>query len=180
MVQKTPLIQPRKDIQTVTSEGKSVKKRIEGVVLRSAVTLPDERGTICEIYNPAWGVHPEDLVYVYEVTIRPTYVKGWVVHELQDDRIFVSYGTLRFVLFDNRPDSPTYKLINDFTIGEHNRALITIPKGVFHAVQNVDIKDSMFVNMPTRPYDHANPDKRRLPLVNDLIPFSFERQIGGE
>lgn len=173
-------IAPRKDVQTVTPEGKSVKKLIDGVVVRPAVTLPDARGTICEIYNPAWGVHPDALVYVYQVTIRPGHIKGWVVHELQDDRIFVSYGTMRFVLFDNRKDSPTYRSINDICIGEQNRALITIPKGVFHAVQNVGTSDSMFVNMPTRPYDHANPDKRRLPLVNDLIPFSFETPQGGE
>lgn len=173
-------ILPKKDVQTVTAEGKSVKKRIEGVVLRPAVTLPDERGTICEIYNPAWGVHPDSLVYVYQVTIRPGQVKGWVVHQLQDDRIFVSYGTMRFVLFDGRQDSPTQGLINDICIGEENRALITIPKGVWHAVQNVGVSDSMFVNMPTRPYDHANPDKTRLPLVNDLIPFRFETRLGGE
>ena len=87
---------------------------------------------------------------------------------------------MRFVLFDSRPNSPTYGKINDICIGEQNRALVIIPKGVFHAVQNVGIVDSLFVNMPTRAYDHANPDKRRLPLVNDFIPFSFEPQLGGE
>ncbi len=171
---------PKKDVQTVTPDGKTVKRLIEGVVVRPAVTLPDERGTVCEVFNPAWGVHPDALVYVYQVTIRPGHVKGWVVHELQDDRIFVSSGTMRFVLFDNRLDSPTYGKINDICIGVENRALVIIPKGVFHAVQNVGIVDSLFVNMPTRAYDHANPDKRRLPLVNDLIPFSFEPQLGGE
>jgi dTDP-4-dehydrorhamnose 3,5-epimerase len=29
------------------------------------------------------------------------------------------------------------------------------------------------VNFPTIPYDHADPDKYRLPIDTTLIPFSF-------
>jgi dTDP-4-dehydrorhamnose 3,5-epimerase len=29
-------------------------------------------------------------------------------------------------------------------------------------------------NLPTWPYDHADPDKYRLPIKNDLIPFDFD------
>jgi dTDP-4-dehydrorhamnose 3,5-epimerase len=32
--------------------------------------------------------------------------------------------------------------------------------------------------MPTRPYDHADPDKYRLPLDNDVIPFRFDEAPG--
>jgi dTDP-4-dehydrorhamnose 3,5-epimerase len=44
---------------------------------------------------------------------------------------------------------------------------------VYHAVQNIGIVDAVFINMPTRPYDHGDPDKLRLPLKNGLIPYSF-------
>ncbi len=64
--------------------------------------------------------------------------------------------------------------MNVFTITERNRALVVIPRFVFHARQNVGETEAAFVNMPSRPYDHANPDKYRLPLKNDLIPFSFD------
>jgi dTDP-4-dehydrorhamnose 3,5-epimerase len=30
------------------------------------------------------------------------------------------------------------------------------------------------MNLPTRPYNHEDPDKYRLPLKNDYIPFSFD------
>jgi dTDP-4-dehydrorhamnose 3,5-epimerase len=45
---------------------------------------------------------------------------------------------------------------------------------VYHAVRNIGTGDAMFVNMPTRPYDHADPDKYRIPVQNDVIPFSFD------
>ena len=35
------------------------------------------------------------------------------------------------------------------------------------------------VNLPTRAYDHAHPDKYRLPLDTDLIPFRFDEKLGG-
>jgi len=96
------------------------------------------------------------------------------VHKKQDDRIFISKGTLRWAFFDDRKDSSTHKLLNIFTFSERNRVLFVIPQGVYHAVQNIGTDDAVFINMPTRPYNHKDPDKHRLPLKNDLIPFSFD------
>ena len=169
-----PVQTPTRDKQTVTPDGASTNPFISGVVIRYAIPQPDERGELCEIYNPSWGVMDAPLVYVYQSIIRPGRVKGWVVHYEQDDRLFFSSGTVRMGLFDAREDSPTFKRLNVFTISERNRALVIIPRGVFHGIQNVDVCDAVFVNMPTRPYDHLNPDKYRLPLKNDLIPFAFE------
>ena len=167
-----------KDVQTVTSEGVSVKPRIEGINIRSQVTLEDKRGELFEVYNLLWEFHPDPLVYVYQAIIRPGAIRGWVVHEEQDDRIFVSIGVLRWVLYDNRPTSPTYKLLNEFIFSEKNRTLFNIPKGVVHAAQNIGNSDALFTNMPTKPYRHENPDKYRLPLKNDIVPFDFDQAPG--
>ena len=69
-------------------------------------------------------------------------------------------------------------MVNEIFLGERNRALVVIPTGVFHAVQNVGTTDAVFVNMPTRPYDHANPDKYRLPIDTDEIPYRFDAAVG--
>lgn len=53
------------DASTVTSEGVSKKRLIEGVIFRPAVTHVDDRGSLTEIYNPAWGMVDFPLVYVY-------------------------------------------------------------------------------------------------------------------
>lgn len=166
----------KKDVQTVTPEGESVKPLIDGVRIHYAVTIPDERGTICEMYNPAWNFTDEPLVYVYQTTIRPGRIKGWVMHRNQDDRLFISYGTVQIALYDAREDSPTYKMLTVNYLGEERRGLIRIPRGVFHALKNVGETDVVFVNMPTRAYNHADPDKYRLPLENDVIPFRFDKE----
>lgn len=174
----TPNVIPQKDKQSVTADGKSVERRIEGLVINPRPLIADKRGEITEVYNPAWGLHAAPLVYVYQSVLRPKMIKGWVVHQQQDDRVFISSGVMRWVFFDNRPESPTYKLLNQFVLGDRNRALIITPAGVFHAVQNIGEAEAVFINMPTKPYAHADPDKLRLPLKNDLIPFAFDDPPG--
>ena len=163
----------KKDRQTVTETGESVELRIHGLVTRPLTTIEDARGEVVEFYRLNWEVHPDPLVYVYGVSVRPKAIKGWIVHRDQDDRIATLNGVLHWVFFDNREDSPTHRMLNSFTFSEKNRTLFTIPRGVFHAVQNIGAIDAYFVNLPTRPYDHADPDKYRLPIKNELIPYDF-------
>jgi dTDP-4-dehydrorhamnose 3,5-epimerase len=162
-----------RDPQTVTPAGRPVQEPLHGVRIRPAVTQLDERGSICEMYSPEWGFTEEPLVYVYQTTIRPGQIKGWVLHLEQDDRLFFSRGDVKVVLYDARRDSPTFGGVNVHCFGETSRALLRIPRGVYHAIQNVGETDAFFVNMPTRAYRHEDPDKYRLPLDTDEIPYRF-------
>ena len=172
------MIEPKKDVQTTTPDGEPILQLIDGVKLRPAVTLSDDRGTLCEILNPSWGLHPAEIVYVYQFTIRPGKIKGWHQHHLHDDRIFISQGTIKVVLYDARTESPTYGMINEIYRSEHERNIMVIPAFVFHAHQNIGNSDALFVSMPTRAYNHADPDVFRLPLDTDQIPYRFEEKRG--
>jgi dTDP-4-dehydrorhamnose 3,5-epimerase len=162
---------PTKRPQSVTPEGRLVAPHIDGVRIRPAITHPDRRGSVCEIMSESWDDQP--IVHVYEIGIRPGVIKGWVKHDHQDDRLFMAFGSLRVVLFDDREDSATRGLVTEHCFDEHSRALVTIPAGVWHAVENVGVTDARMINCPTRAYDHEAPDKWDLPLDTELIPFSF-------
>jgi dTDP-4-dehydrorhamnose 3,5-epimerase len=170
--------QPVQDKATVTPAGESLAPLIDGVVIRSAVTQVDERGRLCEIYHPEWGVHEAPLTYVYQFTIRPGKIKGWHVHHLHADRIFLSQGTVKVVLYDDRAESPTHGIINEIYRHDTHRTVMVIPAFVFHAHQNVGDRDALFVSMPTRLYNHASPDVYRLPIENDYIPYRFDQRLG--
>ena len=45
----------QQDKSTVSIDGAPKQQLIDGVVIRHAITQTDERGTLCEILNPAWG-----------------------------------------------------------------------------------------------------------------------------
>jgi len=168
------MTRPRKDAPTVTAEGEPLAPLIDGVVVRYQRPIEDRRGEVVEVYRPAWGIHPDPLVYVYQIRLRPGAIKGWVIHEHQDDRLFLVSGVVRWALYDARDGSPTRGRLNDLVFSERAAALLVIPRGVYHAVRNIGTADAIFVNMPTRAYDHADPDKLRLPLDNDVIPFDFD------
>ena len=165
---------PRKDPPTVSREGEPLVDLIDGVRLHYPITQIDGRGDLVETYDPRWGLSDEPMVYGYLATILPGVVKGWVMHLRQDDRLFFAFGAMALVLYDDREGSPTRGLLNELRFGERRRATAHGPRGVWHAVANIGENESVFLNAPTRPYDHADPDKYRLSLVNDLIPYTFD------
>ena len=69
-------------------------------------------------------------------------------------------------------------LVSKVVISEHRRCLVNVPVGVWHANRNIGSRDAVIVNFPTTPYDHAAPDKERLPLDTPLIPYSFADPSG--
>jgi dTDP-4-dehydrorhamnose 3,5-epimerase len=50
---------------------------------------------------------------------------------------------------------------------------VNIPRFVWHADRNIGTSDVIVINFPTMQYDHAKPDKYRLPIDTDLIPHDF-------
>jgi len=164
---------PQQSPQTVTPQGERVAPLIDGVRIRRATTHADERGTLCEVYDPRWRFTEEPLVYVYQVTIRPGQVKGWVLHQNYEDRLFFSQGTVKVGLYDVRQDSPTRGMVNELFFDPHQRSLLRIPRGVWHAMRNVGSDDAMFINSPTAPYNHQQPDKWLLPADTPRIPYEI-------
>jgi len=159
-----------RDGQTVTPDGRQLTDLPEGTVVRDLVTHADERGTVCELYDLRWDVSPDELVFAYLFTIRPGMAKGWGIHREHEDRYAFLSGEAELALYDEREDSTTAGREFRVVLSEHHRRLITIPRGVWHAERNLGRTDVQVVNFPTIPYDHANPDKYRLPLDTGELP----------
>jgi len=162
----------RRDKQTALSSGKLTTRLTDGIRIRDLPTIIDQRGTITELYDLRWDFHPDPLVFSYCFTIRPGFVKGWNLHKEHE-------GEMEVVYFDPRPDSPTYGEVCKVAMSGHRRQLVTVPRFVWHADHNIGTTDVVALNYPTTPYNHENPDKYRLPLDTDLIPYSFGDAPGG-
>ncbi len=170
--------EPTPDPATVNAAGEPLAPLPHGVTFRRAVTQLDDRGSVCEMYDPRWQWHPDPVVFVYMFTLRPGKVKGWGLHKLHEDRYFVLLGEMQIVMYDVRPSSPTNGQISRVVLSEYDRRLMNIPAGVWHANLNIGTKDAVVVNFPTRPYEHDKPDKYRLPLDTTEIPYKFENVSG--
>ena len=168
----------KQDRQTVTPQGEPVERLPAGVSFYDLPVQIDERGSVRELFDLRWNWCPEPLVFVYCFTIRPGLIKGWGMHKLHTDRYYALSGEMEVVLYDDRPDSPTRGLVSKIVLSQYRARLMNIPAGVWHADRNIGSKDLVVINFPTIPYDHANPDKYRLPLDTDLIPYHFEHGAG--
>ncbi|MEY2443127.1 MAG: dTDP-4-dehydrorhamnose 3,5-epimerase [bacterium] len=166
------------DRQTVTPDGQPVDRLVHGMDIREITTHTDDRGTVFELFDQRWGWHDEPVVFSYVFTIRPGAIKGWGLHRRHEDRYALLFGEMELVLYDAREDSPTHGLVSKIVLSEHRRQLVNIPAGVWHADRTLGSRDAVIVNFPTIPYDHAAPDKERLPLDTPLIPYSFEDPAG--
>jgi len=150
---------------------------IDGVKLKPLRMIPDERGRLMEILRDDDEVF-EKFGQVYMTTAYPGVVKGWHYHKIQTDHFCVVTGTIKLVLYDGRPESPTYGRVNEFFIGEHNRVLVKIPPYVFHGFKGVGTTEAMVINVPTEHYDPKNPDEYRLPPHDNDIPYDWSLKEG--
>ena len=162
-----------RDGATVTAEGQRLQRLTEGVSFRPAPTHADIRGSVVEMFDPRWPWHLEPFAFAYCFTIRPGVVKGWNLHKEHEDRYFLLHGEMELLLYDPRPGSATCGAVCRIVLSEHNRGIVNVPRNVWHADHNIGSKDAVVVNFPTAAYDHANPDKYRLPLDTPLIPHTF-------
>ncbi|MCB1501745.1 MAG: dTDP-4-dehydrorhamnose 3,5-epimerase family protein [Bauldia sp.] len=169
----------RRDGQTSLPSGAPTRRLTHGVVIRDLPTFADERGSVTELYDLRWNFHPDPLVFAHTFTIRPGFVKGWGLHKKHEDRYAIFSGEMALVLFDPRPNSPTCGEVCRIILSEHRRQLVNVPRFVWHADHNIGTTDVLVVSFPTMAYDHADPDKYRLPLDTDLIPYSFGSALGG-
>src|SRR3954471_11373232 len=92
----------KQDVQTVEADGRRRHPLPDGTVVRDLVTHVDERGSVCELYDPRWGAHPDPLIFAYTFTIRPGHAKGWGLHKQHDDRYAFLAGELELVFYDAR------------------------------------------------------------------------------
>lgn len=168
----------KRDQKTVNADGEVLTKLPLGISIKEVKTHVDDRGMVCEMFDPRWGWHDKPMVFSYFYTIRPGHIKGWGLHKKHEDRYFVMFGELELVFYDEREESPTKGLVSKVYLSEYNRCLINIPVGIWHASKNIGSKDLVVVNFPTAPYNHDAPDKYRLPINTDQIPYKFEDSKG--
>ena len=150
---------------------------IEGVGVRKAKVLPDERGRLGEIMraDDPWF---EKFGQVYFTTTYPGVVKAWHYHRKQTDHFFVIKGMVKAVVYDRREDSPTFGVVNEVYLGEHCPALMRIPPGVLHGWMCVSETEAYIINVVSEMYDYSEPDEFRVPAHDNDIPYEWARKDG--
>jgi len=153
------------------------QKLIDGVVVVPLRKIADERGHLIEILR-CDSPHFEKFGQVYITTNNPGVIKGWHYHKKQTDFACCVHGMIKMALYDAREDSPTFGLVNEFFLGDHNPIAVKIPPGVCHGWKGIATFPSITVNAPTEPYNYEEPDEFRRPYDDPEIPYDWEIRMG--
>jgi dTDP-4-dehydrorhamnose 3,5-epimerase len=89
----------------------------------------------------------------YFSTIHFNDTKPWKKHLEMTLNFVVPIGEIRFVIFDDREDSPTKNSFFDVTLGENDYQRITIPPGVWVAFHGVGSKYNLLLNLANLEHD---------------------------
>jgi dTDP-4-dehydrorhamnose 3,5-epimerase len=153
------------------------KQLIHSVQVKQLKWITDERGKLMEMLRSDDPIF-QKFGQVYVTTCYPGVVKAWHYHKKQDDNFAVIKGMAKVVLYDDRQDSPTKGLINEFFTGEDNPVLIHIPRLVIHGFKAYGSKPAYVVNTVTEPYDHKEPDEFRVDPFDNDIPYDWALKQG--
>ena len=164
----------RKDPQSITSAWQPLQAPIDGVLVREVRNVPKRDGLLTEVFRREWLPAGEALVdQVFRVRLEPGGISAWHTHQHTTDRLFITDGMMRIVLYDARLASPTHGRVNELRFGLERPALVVVPPGIWHGIQNLSSTPSVVLNLVDRAYDYEDPDHWRLPADSDRIPFRF-------
>ena len=135
---------------------------IDGVKLVPLVAHVDDRGYLIEILRAA-DPHFTKFGQVYLVgnMARGT-IRAFHKHKELWDFFFISHGSAKFALRDDRPESRTYEEMNAFVVGARNPGLIVVPPGVYHGWMSLE-DDTQMISTASEVYNRQNPDEVRVP-----------------
>ena len=124
---------------------------IEGVVIRKLVRYNDERGWLMELFRHDEIDEEYHPAMTYLSLTRPGVARGPHEHIDQADYFcFAGPSDFKVYLWDNRPESLTYKHRMTMVAGVSNPVALIVPRNVVHAYKNVGDADGLVVNCPNR------------------------------
>ena len=144
---------------------------IEGVKITELKQIKDRRGKIMHMLRSDSKVFKK-FGEIYFSTINPGIVKAWHLHKEMTLNYAVIYGEIKFVLYDDRKNSSTYKKIHEVYMGDNNYVRVTVPPGVWNGFMGIGTKESFVVNFTDIPHDPSE-IHRMDPHENTKIEYDW-------
>ncbi len=164
----------KKDSPSMTSDWRRVMNFIDGVQIKQTRHIITGSSITTELFRTDWPELQHSAQHIMQVVMHPEAISAWHHHKKQTDGFFVNMGLVRLVMYDDRNQSPTRGLVNEFRLGHIDPCLVVVPPGVWHGLQNLQSAASGFLNITDHPYQYDDPDEWRLPADTDVIPYQFK------
>ncbi|MDA9985676.1 dTDP-4-dehydrorhamnose 3,5-epimerase family protein [Alphaproteobacteria bacterium] len=147
---------------------------INGVILTPLRQIFDERGKVMHMLredSPVFSRFGE----IYFSCTHPDVVKAWHLHREMTLNYAVIHGQIKFVLYDDRPNSPTCGEIQELFISPENYMLVTVPPMIWNGFKCVGGTTSIVANCATLP--HRSEELVRRPPTDASIPYDWAIEL---
>ena len=140
---------------------------IEGVKVIDLPIFEDDRGFLVEIARHADDPEPHGVVHRFgQVYLVGDPVRGIIrafhKHEELWDWFFISHGSAKFVLKDDRKGGKTFGEIQTVIASARKPRLVVVPPGVYHGWMSLE-DDTLMVSTASHTYNRQKPDEVRIP-----------------
>ena len=144
---------------------------IEGVRVTPLKQILDERGKIMHMLrNDAEGF--AGFGEIYFSCVHPGAIKGWHIHKEMELNYAVPHGNIKFVLYDDRTNSPSCGELQEIFMGPDNYCLVTVPPMVWNGFKGIGSEMAIVANCTT--ITHRADEIDRLDPFDPSIPYNWE------
>lgn len=141
---------------------------IDGILVTPQRIIPTPGGDVLHAMKQGEpGAKPVGEAYFSTVEHRA--VKAWKRHRLMTLNLVVPVGEIRFVIFDDRPDSPTKGNFEEIALSPRSYARLTVPPGVWMGFQGIGMGKSILLNLADMVHDPGEVDR----VAPDIIRFEW-------
>lgn len=125
---------------------------IDGLIVTPLRQILDERGKVMHMLRSD-ASHFVSFGEIYFSTVLPGAIKGWHVHKQMILNYAVPFGAIKFVLYDDRPDSKTQGEIQEIFMSPDNYCLVTVPPMVWNGFKGIGTEAALVANCASIPHD---------------------------
>ena len=143
---------------------------IDGVKIIPLRQIVDERGKVMHMLRVDDSVF-QQFGEIYFSSVYPGAIKGWHIHKRMILNYAVPHGHIKFVLYDERAESPTFGEVQELFLGPDNYCLVTVPPMVWNGFKGLGDDMAIVANCASLPHD---PDEigRRDPF-DPSMPYDW-------
>lgn len=144
---------------------------IDGVNITPLKQFFDERGKVMHMLRADSPVFTQ-FGEIYFSCIYPGVVKGWHLHKRMTLNYATIHGEIKFVLYDDRPDSSTRGEVQEIFMSPENYQLVTVPPMIWNGFKGVGMETAICANCATLP--HSPEEIERLAPDDPSIPYRWQ------
>lgn len=133
---------------------------IDGVRNNPVKSFIDDRGFLTQILPE--GGQSFEIKRIYSTgNFSKGTIRGFHKHKKEKKAFFVSSGSAKFVLVDDRKDSSTYKKIDTFILSNLNPSVLIVPTGIYSGWMSLE-DNTVVLGISSEHFDKENPDDERI------------------